>query len=65
LGCAEDEDSQTASPTDLPSTSTLKVSFFDPAFTEQDKQNLRKWDHEVLEDVSDSASSYTSSNTVD
>ncbi|PLW05056.1 hypothetical protein PCANC_27625 [Puccinia coronata f. sp. avenae] len=51
LGCAEDQDSQTASPTDLPSTSTLKVSFFDPAFTEQDKQNLRKWDHEVLEDI--------------
>ncbi|KAI9620284.1 hypothetical protein H4Q26_013854 [Puccinia striiformis f. sp. tritici PST-130] len=36
-------------PTDVSVKSNLKVSFYDPAFTEKDKQYLRQLDHVVLD----------------
>ncbi|KAA1096302.1 hypothetical protein PGT21_012201 [Puccinia graminis f. sp. tritici] len=40
---------QIPSPIDMPERSNLKVSFYDPAFTEKDKENLRNLGHVVLD----------------
>ncbi|KAA1118505.1 hypothetical protein PGTUg99_011763 [Puccinia graminis f. sp. tritici] len=42
---------QIPSPIDMPERSNLKVSFYDPAFTEKDKENLRNLGHVVLDAI--------------